>query len=122
MAETSGHGEAALGCGGQRRVAGLYDAHAGRMFRHALMILGDHAAAEDAVQRVFVKLARMGTGVERIGWAEPYLRQAVRRECYRGLHASTTSGDRPLLEAIDPAAPDDGTREELEAALRQLPV
>jgi RNA polymerase sigma-70 factor, ECF subfamily len=112
--------------GAQRRVAALYDAHVNWMFRHALMILGNHAGAEDAVQQVFTKLMRMGDGVERIAAAEPYLRQAVRHECYRSLRKTPRHEPRPshsdLLEPVDPNVPDDGTRQELESALRHLPA
>lgn len=108
----------------EHHLATLYDAHAGWMFRHALMLLGNHAGAEDAVQRVFEKLLAMGGGAARIDSPRGYLRTAVRRECYRALGsgARESPGDTgALLEVVDRAAPDDGTREQLEHALRKLP-
>jgi RNA polymerase sigma-70 factor (ECF subfamily) len=104
-----------------RRIAAFYDAHAAWMFRYALMILGDHASAEDVMQRVFEKLIAMRAGIDEIDSPPAYLRKAVRREALRKLLTTGETPPHPLLEAVDSAQPEDGTREELEMALRQLP-
>jgi RNA polymerase sigma-70 factor (ECF subfamily) len=100
-----------------------YDRLAPSLFRYALMLLGDHHEAEDAVQQVFIALAARGTS--RIGSLDRYLRISVRNECYsllgrrrdRPVHAN----GMPLLEAM-PATqdrPDD--RLAVEQGLRALP-
>lgn len=105
-------------------LAAAYDAHAEGMFRHAVMILGDAAAAEDAVQQAFVKLLRMGRRVLAIESLEAYVRTAVRHECYRHVtRRRETSVARvgPLLEAVSPEWIDDEERLLLESALQSLP-
>lgn len=103
----------------------LYDAHGARMYRHALMVLANPAAAEDVVQQVFLKLAAMGPrpGLAEIENPEAYLRRAVRSECYRLLSRDRRrrEDNRPLLEPVAPEVPNDDLREELESALRTLP-
>jgi hypothetical protein len=42
----------------------LYERFAASLFRYASMILADRAAAADAVQQVFLKLAKSGSGSE----------------------------------------------------------
>jgi len=101
-------------------LAAIYDAHAGWMYRHALMVLADHPAAEDAVQQVFAKLAAMRS--EMIREPEPYLRRAIRGECYRLLgRRRRVDTSRPILEPLAPHPPDQSLRQELESALRNLP-
>jgi RNA polymerase sigma-70 factor, ECF subfamily len=116
-----GHDERDSEPGVPADLASVYDAHAGWLYRHALMILADHAAAEDAVQQVFAKLAAMGGRAGQVCDVRAYLRQAVRGECYRLLGRRRRDDWRPILEPAAPDVKDDGTREELDAALRQLP-
>ena len=40
---------------GDEEIARLYDRHAAGLHRYAVMVLADHALAEDAVQQVFAK-------------------------------------------------------------------
>lgn len=107
-----------------RRVwlAALYDRHAAMMFRQALMILADHAAAQDAVHEVFVKLAKMDVG--RIRDEAAYLRRAARHASFRliGRSRRKPPADRALL-APEPAgcAIREEQRAAIEAALRRLP-
>lgn len=61
-------------------IGGLYDKTAAGLYRYALMILGDPAAAADAVQQVFVAVLRAPD--REIESGERYLRRAVRNECY----------------------------------------
>jgi len=116
------------------RVGRLYDAHGASLFRYAVMLLADAAAAEDAVHQVFTALLRPSAPVQ-IDDATHYLRRAVRNECYSTLrrHKSRAEcaeragrdGSPPLLESI---ATDEGTgatpdeRLALERALRSLPA
>ena len=64
-------------------LADVYDAHAPRLYRYALMILADPSNAEDAVQQTFAKLASMGPRISQLASLDSYLRTAVRNECYR---------------------------------------
>jgi len=108
-------------------LADVYDAWAKSMYRYALMILADHAAAEDAVQQVFMKLARMGSGMLKIDSYNGYLQQAVRRECYTILRRRqrdrqiNPSAAGPLLEPGPGTAVNEDERLDLEEALRTLP-
>jgi RNA polymerase sigma-70 factor (ECF subfamily) len=103
----------------------VYDAHVGWMYRHALMVLCDHAAAEDVVQQVFVKLARVNLGL--VGDVPAYLRRVVRGECFRLLKREQRQRElamaRPLLEAVQPVSPEEKEQgQQLEQALWRLPV
>jgi RNA polymerase sigma-70 factor, ECF subfamily len=116
--------------GGPREfLATLYDAHAVRLYRYALVVLADHAAAEDAVQQAFAKLAGMGGRSHEIDSCDDYLRTAVRNECWRITEKRRrqpeeleTSSVVPLIEAIDPNAIDEDERRRVEGALRALPA
>ena len=67
-------------------VASLYDRYGPSLYRYALMLLADPAAAEDAVQQVF--RSRAST---RLHAAEPYLRRAIRNECLSVLRRTRIS-------------------------------
>ncbi len=106
----------------------LYDQYGASLYRYALMLLADRAAAEDAVHQVFASLialvARQATALEN---AEHYLRRAVRNECYSVLRRSVRAGSAAsamndvILQAR--AAEDDRPDERIaiERALRALP-
>jgi len=102
-------------------VGRLYDAHGGALYRYALMLLGDHAAAEDVVQQVFTALLRQPRTIDN---ELHYLRRSVRNACYSSLRRPRTQAidDRPLLEPIGPAGPDVDDRIALERALLSLPA
>jgi RNA polymerase sigma-70 factor, ECF subfamily len=101
----------------------LFEIHGPALYRYAVMLLADAAAAEDAVQQVFIALLRQRGPIEN---EAHYLRRAVRNECYSMLRARKVRADagvdRPLLEAaVDaPVAPDE--RIALERAIRELPA
>ena len=101
-------------------VGRLYDEHGASLFRYALMLLADHAAAEDAIQQVFTALMRGGT----IENPAHYLRRAVRNECYSTLRRRTTQPvlREPLLEPIDEETTSADERIALERALVTLPA
>jgi RNA polymerase sigma factor (sigma-70 family) len=86
------------------RIGALYDRCAASLFRYAAMILADPAGAADAVQEVFLKLAKSGSDPE---YDERYLRRAVRNECYSMLRRQrrerVVAVDPQLLEAIQAA-------------------
>jgi hypothetical protein len=91
-------------------VGRLYEAHGAALYRYAVMLLADPAAAEDAVQQVFGALLRPRGRIEHeLG----YLRRAVRNECYSMLRARMTRQRRapsgPWLEPVAPegVAPED---------------
>jgi RNA polymerase sigma-70 factor (ECF subfamily) len=107
-------------------LAQWYDRHAAGLYRYAVVVLADAAAAEDVVQQVFTKLADSAPALDT---PERYLRRAVRNECYSRLAARAAApspaGDtRALLEAAPDAAvqPDPADRLTVEAALRELPA
>jgi len=114
----------------RERVGRLYDAHGASLFRYAVMLLADTAAAEDAVHQVFTALLRPSAPAQ-IEDAAHYLRRAVRNECYSTLrrHKSRAEcaerdGSAPLLESIaaDAAGATQDERLALERALRTLPA
>lgn len=103
----------------------LYDAHGAAMYRHALMVLADPGAAEDAVQQVFVKLAARRGLSQDVRDPRGYLRTAVRNACYEILRRSKRPQPLPdsgpiLVPARDTLA-DEDERREVEQALRLLP-
>ena len=108
-------------------VGRLYDRFGAALYRYALMILGRHDAAEDAVQQVFLALVRGRDA--RIREPERYLRRAVRNACYSRLRSAAAvpeddwSGQgQPLLELVPglrQPSPED--RLALEGAIARLP-
>lgn len=100
----------------------LYDRVGPSLYRYALMILADPAAAEDVVHDVFAALAGRRHVLQS---PDHYLRRAVRNGCYDALRRlktrRTDAVDAALLEAIEgvPGAADE--RLEIERALRLLP-
>jgi RNA polymerase sigma-70 factor, ECF subfamily len=103
-----------------------YDRHAAAMYRYALMLLGDTAAAADAIQQVFLALVRNSRGAESVDHQDRYLRRAVRNECFSALRRRRREpagavGDGPLVEPIDRASVDPEQRAVIDQALRALP-
>jgi RNA polymerase sigma-70 factor (ECF subfamily) len=110
----------------RRRLAAVYDACAGALFRYAAMILADPSAAEDVVQQVFVKLAQRGR-LDDIAAVRSYVRQAVRNECYSALRRRQrmrrVADERALLEVASAPGQSpcrDEVRGVLEEALKAL--
>jgi RNA polymerase sigma-70 factor, ECF subfamily len=62
-------------------VVGLYDRYGPSLYRYALMLLTDQAAAEDAIHEVFTSVLRSGASA-RVEADERYLRRAIRNECF----------------------------------------
>ena len=82
-------------------LAAVYDAHAGKLYRYALMLLADHGTAEDAIHEAFAKLAGMGKRLGTINSYEGYLRTAVRNECYRIIRRRRRRSEEIDLSSID---------------------
>src|SRR2546428_3498158 len=105
------------------RIGRVYDRFAAPLYRYAVVILADPAAAADAVQQVFVTLLR-GRGAERRSDAT-YLRRAVRNECYSMLRRRRrdllSPVDSPILEAVAAGEGRPDERLAIEQAMRTLP-
>lgn len=101
------------------RVGRLYDAHGPALYRYAVMLLADRAAAEDAVHQVFAAVLQRPA---RIVDEAAYLRRAVRNECYSALRRRQRRGDErePIVEPSVPGV-DPSEALALNAALRTLP-
>jgi len=106
-------------------IALAYRTHAAALYRYAIMLTADAAAAEDAIQQVFVKLAGR-KGLTLPGVIEGfYLRRAVRNECYRILsqrrrESAQMDGDSILAPAAGGSV-DHEEKAMIEGALRRLP-
>jgi len=99
----------------------LYDAHGAALYRYALMLLADHAAAEDVVHQVFTTLLRRSDVIDS---EQNYLRRAVRNEAYSALRRvrSREAPGRPWLEPVVAEGISPEERIALERAIRLLPV
>lgn len=100
-------------------VGRLYDSYGASLYRYAVMLLADTAAAEDAVQQVFAALLKPGAAVLRNELH--YLRRAVRNECYSMVRARRTG--LVLTGSLLEPRSSDGSPEErlaLEAAMVHL--
>jgi len=100
-------------------VGRLYDRHGAALYRYALMLLADAAAAEDAIQQVFAALLRQRGPLDQ---EIRYLRRAVRNECYSMLRRRRVSTEGALIEPIDGSVADPDERIALERAIRELPA
>jgi RNA polymerase sigma-70 factor (ECF subfamily) len=104
-------------------LAKLYEEYGARLYRYALLLLADRAAAEDVLQDAFVRLARVMRRQSGVEVSFPYLATIVRNECYSALRKRRRRAEdpAPLLERATP----DATEEErmiLDTAMRALPV
>ena len=106
------------------RIGRAYDRFAGGLYRYALMILADHAAAADAVQQVFTSWLSAANAAP--DEEERYLRRAVRNACYSALRqrrANVISAHGAAL--LELAATDRDRPEErlaIEQVMRSLPA
>jgi RNA polymerase sigma-70 factor (ECF subfamily) len=100
----------------------LYDEHGRRLYRYALLILGDTSAAEDAVQETFYHLARRARR-DASAVTFSYASRAVRNECYSMLRRRRVRRHADVVLLVTLAA--DATEDErliVEQALTMLPV
>jgi RNA polymerase sigma-70 factor (sigma-E family) len=103
----------------------LYQAHALGLIRLAVVMLGDRAAAEDAVQEAFCGLYRHWHGLSDPGKALSYLRSSVINGCRSALRRrrrqASQAGDRPGESAEALALISEEHRQVL-TAIRSLPA
>ncbi len=88
-----------LAAGKSEALGELYDHHAASLFRHAMVLTGRRADAEDLVQAVFVKLAT--TGAELLGVRTPvsYLHRILRTTWIDGQRRRAAGARVAALEA-----------------------
>jgi RNA polymerase sigma factor (sigma-70 family) len=105
----------------RRFVARVYAEAGPRLYRYALMILGDRRDAEDMLHQVFATVLSMGT-LPPIEEAGAYFRTAVRNAAYSFLRRRRTARAAEEL-MLEPVAPGCSPAEQalLEQALRALP-
>jgi len=99
----------------------LYDRYGASLYRYAVMVLADPAAAADVVQSVFVSLLRRRASPE---FDERYLRRAMRNECFSALRKrrrDALASAEPMLETIEGRSDRPDERLAIEQALRELP-
>lgn len=104
-------------------LADAYDRHGGGLYRYAAVVLADPVAAEDAVQAVFCRLARVLSRGAQIASLERYLRRSVRNEWFTMLRdrKRERSNRGSFLEPVETAvSPVD--RLTVETALTALPA
>jgi RNA polymerase sigma-70 factor (ECF subfamily) len=103
------------------RAGRLYDELGAGLYRYAVMLLADAAAAEDAIQQVFAAMLRRKGSIEN---EAHYLRRAVRNECYSMLRGRVRRKEEdagPMLEAATAEMASHAERLALEGAISQLP-
>jgi RNA polymerase sigma-70 factor, ECF subfamily len=93
-----------------------------RLYRYALLILGDEAAAEDAMQETLYGIARIVRRNPEAATA-PYAIRALRNQCFSMLRRRKRSAGTPR-RLLEPFAPDASEEERLmlDEVLRQLPI
>jgi RNA polymerase sigma-70 factor (ECF subfamily) len=103
------------------RIGQAYDLYAARLYRYAVMVLGDEGNAADAVHHVFAAWLRQRDAIDN---DEHYLRRAVRNECFSALRRRRREScdGAPILEPIDRATADTVQQVAIERALRALPA
>lgn len=116
---------AALAAGDETAFAAAYDQYAPALVRAAATLLGCRAEAEDAVQDVFVGLARARHELGRVTNLRAYLFAALRHAAGRRAAVRRRHRTEPLGDAAEPVAhtpsSGEGRGERLERALRALP-
>jgi RNA polymerase sigma-70 factor (ECF subfamily) len=108
--------------GAVQTVAELYEAYGPRLYRYALLLLADRAAAEDAIQEVFLQMARVSDrGGFEVTFA--YLATTVRNTCYTALRRQRRRHEvgEPILESASPEATEE-ERMMIDQALKALPA
>ena len=106
------------GDGARSPVGRLYDTYGASLFRYAVLLLADPAAAEDAVHQVFATILRRPP---RFDDEAHYLRRAVRNECYsqlRRVKRRREFAEAVIEPVVEGAAPEE--RIALERAIRDL--
>jgi RNA polymerase sigma-70 factor, ECF subfamily len=107
-------------------IAALYTAHGARLYRYAVMLLADRAAAEDALHDTFVQLARALRGRPDAEVSFGYLAVTLRNTCYSSLRRRRRAQARDAIHdpLIEPASADASEEERMviDDALKGLPT
>ena len=118
---------AGLAAGDQRAFAALYDRFGMRMYRAALRILDSPEDAEDAVQDVFLAVARARETLFEVRDLAAYLFAALHHAAarvgqrrVRGLERSLTAAEEPICPAA-PSAAETPEWQRVQLAVRLLP-
>ncbi len=99
-----------LAAGDMEALGQLYDAHARRLFTHALCMTRSRRDAEDVAQAVFAKLASMGEQLLGVRNLPAYINRMVHYECLDVMLRQRTRAEEPIDSALfvrdgaDPAA------------------
>lgn len=111
-----------------RRLAELYDRHGPQTYRYLLVLLGNAAEAEDALQAVFVELARKPEILDRLESPTAYLIAAARnkalRERRRAARRSQAEGESvgpQVFQVRDGSRHEPAEVERIERAVMSLP-
>lgn len=122
MAGAAGAGHAATA---DEAVTSLYQVHAGGLIRLAVVMVGDRATAEDAVQDAFFGLYQRWPHLTEPAKALSYVRSAVLNRCRTvQRHRARRTGHRlpePAAASAEVTALVSEERRALLAALRRLP-
>jgi RNA polymerase sigma-70 factor (sigma-E family) len=118
-------GTARLGVTRDEVVGDLYQCHAVRLIRMAVLLVGDQSSAEDVVQDAFLGLYRGLGRLREPGNAAAYLRTSVLNGCRsvlrsrkRSWHALAAAHDPPVWSAESAAMAGEDRREVLHAVTR----
>lgn len=120
------HGQAAALPAARPRLEALYDAHIAGLTRLAYLMTGDLHRAEDLAQDAFVRVAGRFHDVRSADAFGAYLRRTVVNLCngyFRRLKVERDylARERTRCTSIEQCLPDIEGREEILAALEQLP-
>lgn len=84
-------------------IGSIYEQFGAVLLRRCRRVLGDRAAAEDALHEAFVKVWRYGASyreaTSKLGW----LYRTVDRVCFDALAARARHGEQPLGDEVDAA-------------------
>lgn len=101
----------------------LYDEHGAVVYRYALVLLFDPAAAEDAVQQTFCNLLGSRLAPEALLAPRAYLLSVVRHHCFRMLQKQRRArlATENVLVLKDGSSVDHVERLAIQEAMRGLP-
>jgi RNA polymerase sigma-70 factor (ECF subfamily) len=86
-------------------IADVYQRYGHLVLRRCLWILGDPAAADDALQEVFVRLWRYGDAFAQAEAKVPWLNRVAERCCFDVLARRRRRAEAPLDEAAELVEP-----------------
>ena len=104
-------------------LSAIYDAHATALYRYLATLLGNAEEAEDALQEVFLNLARRPRR-DHIRDLRPYLFRAAHNQAIMAMRRRKRSEEMAAISWIDLETCETGDRElviDIDLAVRQLP-